>query len=56
LIVYATYSVVGVCQAGKYPHSHKITDTYAYIDMDYIVEVTKMTLATFMYVDRIQQD
>lgn len=52
----AGYSVVGVCQDGKYPHSHKVTDTYAHIDMDYIVEVTKMTLATIMYVAGMQQD
>ena len=44
------YAVIGITQAGKYPHSHKITDTVNYIDVDYIVEVTKMTLATLIHI------
>lgn len=46
----AGYAVVGVCQAGKYPYSHEITDTYDKINVDFVVEVTKMTLATIICV------
>ena len=46
----AGYAVIGVCQAGTYPYSHEITDTYHNIDIDYVIEVTRMTLATIMLV------
>lgn len=49
------YPVLGVRQAGKYPHSHKITDIHTHVDMEYIVEVTRMTLVTIMHVARIQE-
>lgn len=50
----AGYAVIGVCQAGKYPYSHKVTDTYANIDIDYVVEVTRMTLATILLLAEMQ--
>lgn len=50
----AGYPVIGVCQAGKYPYSHDVTDTYANIDIDYIVEVTRMTLAAILLVAGMQ--
>ncbi len=50
----AGYAVIGVCQAGKYPYSHEVTDTYANIDIDYVVEVTRMTLATILLVAGMQ--
>ncbi|VVB89767.1 Peptidase family M28 [uncultured archaeon] len=50
----AGYVVIGVSQAGKYPHSHEVTDVYANIDIDYVSEVTRMTLATILQVDGMQ--
>ena len=46
----AGYAVIGVCQAGTYPYSHEVTDTYHNIDIDYVIEVTRMTLATILLV------
>ncbi len=46
----AGFTVIGVCQAGRYPHNHEVTDTYDNIDIDYVVEVTRMTAATIMQV------
>lgn len=51
----AGYAVIGVCQAGKYPHSHKVTDIFANIDIDYVVEATRMTLATILLVAGMQE-
>lgn len=46
----AGYAVIGVCQAGKYPYSHEVTDTSDNIDIDYVVEVTRMTLAAILQI------
>lgn len=50
----AGYAVVGVCQADRSPHTHKITDTYDNIDINYVVEVTRMTVASIMQVAGIK--
>lgn len=44
------YAVLGVCGSGMYRHTHEVTDTCDKIDMDYVVEVTRMALATIMHV------
>ena len=51
----AGYPVIGVCQAGKYPYSHEVTDTYSNIDLDYVVEVTRMTLAAIMCIAQLEK-
>lgn len=51
----AGFTAIGVCQAGKYPHTHEVTDTYDNIDIDYVVEVTRMTAATIMQIAGISE-
>jgi aminopeptidase YwaD len=34
------YAVIGVCEAGRYRHSHEVTDTCDNIDIDYVGKVT----------------
>lgn len=45
----AGYAVIGVCQAGRYPHSHEVTDIPANIDTEYVAEATRMTLAAILH-------
>lgn len=52
----AGYAVIGICQAGRYPHSHEVTDTWDNVDIDYVGEVTRMVLAAILHVACIQQE
>ncbi len=44
------YAVIGVCEAGRYRHSHEVTDTLDKIEIDYVGEVTRMVLATILHI------
>jgi aminopeptidase-like protein len=48
------YAVIGVCEAGRYPHSHEVTDTCDKIEINYVGEVTRMVLAAILQVARKQ--